>query len=70
MLSRRHTDDECGRVDVDVDGDGDGAAADKAHVARNVDRLDVEHDDVLKAPLFVEIIRAFVTDRAPTRPAF
>jgi len=40
---------------------GEGAAAD-ARVARNVDQLDVEHDDVLSAPLFVEIIRAFVTE--------
>ncbi|KAJ7899247.1 Alpha/Beta hydrolase protein [Mycena olivaceomarginata] len=36
-----------------------GAAAD-AHVARNIDQLDVEHDDVPVAPLFIELIRAFV----------
>lgn len=36
-----------------------GAAAD-AHVARNIDQLNVEHDDVPVAPLFIELIRAFV----------
>ncbi|KAF7338371.1 putative kynurenine formamidase [Mycena venus] len=41
-----------------------GDAAD-AHVARNVDQLDVEHNDVLKAPQFVEII----PHRSRTHPA-
>ncbi|KAF8212336.1 Alpha/Beta hydrolase protein [Mycena galopus ATCC 62051] len=38
---------------------GDGAAAD-AHVTRNVDRFDVEHDDVLGSPLYIDVLRAFV----------
>jgi acetyl esterase/lipase len=36
-----------------------GAAADE-HVARNVDQLDVDHDDVLRSPVYVDIVRAFV----------
>lgn len=36
-----------------------GAEAD-AHVACNVDQLDMEHNDVLRAPLYIDIIRAFV----------
>ncbi|KAJ7109281.1 Alpha/Beta hydrolase protein [Mycena epipterygia] len=35
-----------------------GAKADTC-VARNVDQLDMEHDDVLKSPQFIDIIRAF-----------
>ncbi|KAJ7172543.1 Alpha/Beta hydrolase protein [Mycena filopes] len=36
-----------------------GEAA-SVQVARTFDQLDMEHDDVLDAPLFIEIIRAFV----------
>ncbi|KAJ7109282.1 Alpha/Beta hydrolase protein [Mycena epipterygia] len=35
-----------------------GAEAD-ARVARDVDRLDMEHSDVLQSPLFIDIVRAF-----------
>ncbi|KAJ7273618.1 Alpha/Beta hydrolase protein [Mycena haematopus] len=38
---------------------GDGADAD-AHVARNVDQFDMEHDDVVKAPLYIDVVRAFI----------
>ncbi|KAJ7774743.1 Alpha/Beta hydrolase protein [Mycena metata] len=36
-----------------------GGAA-NTQVARTFDQLDMEHDDVLDAPLFIEIVRAFV----------
>ncbi|KAJ7710004.1 alpha/beta-hydrolase [Mycena rosella] len=36
-----------------------GPAAD-TRVARNFDQLDVDHDDVLRSPLFVDVVRAFV----------
>ncbi|KAJ7470671.1 Alpha/Beta hydrolase protein [Mycena latifolia] len=35
-----------------------GPAAD-THVARNVDQIDVDHDDVLFSPLFIDMIHAF-----------
>lgn len=40
---------------------GGGAATD-ARVTRNVDQFDVEHNDVLSAPLYIDVIRAFVAD--------
>ncbi|KAJ7156066.1 Alpha/Beta hydrolase protein [Mycena crocata] len=36
-----------------------GSAAD-VHVTRNTDRLDMDHNDILRSPLFVDIIREFV----------